>query len=42
LSKFLKFSLFANVFLTSILIVLCRNHYTIDVIISLFLTYLSF
>ena len=31
--------LFGNVFLTSILIVLCRNHYTIDVIISLLLTY---
>jgi hypothetical protein len=42
ISKFLKHSLFLNVFLTSVLIILCRNHYTIDVIISLLLTYLSF
>ena len=42
ISNFLKHSLFLNVFLTSVLIILCRNHYTIDVIISLLLTYLSF
>jgi hypothetical protein len=42
LSKFLKQTLFVNVFLTSILIILCRNHYTVDVVISLVLTYFSF
>jgi hypothetical protein len=42
LPKILKHALFANVFLTSILIILCRNHYTIDIIISLLLTYFSF
>jgi hypothetical protein len=34
--------LYLNVAVTSSLIVLCRNHYTIDVIVSLLLTYFTF
>lgn len=40
--NFTKNILYVNVAITSSLIVLCRNHYTIDVIISLLLTYLTF
>lgn len=35
-----KILLHGNVSLTCILIILCRNHYTIDVVISVILTYL--
>lgn len=40
LYKELKWLLHFNNLLTCFLIVVCRNHYTIDVIISLFMTYL--
>jgi hypothetical protein len=34
-----KICLFANTGITSLLIILCRNHYTIDVLYSLLMTY---
>ena len=40
--NFTKNIFYVNVAITSCLIVLCRNHYTIDVIISLLLTYFTF
>jgi hypothetical protein len=40
--NFTKNILYSNVAITSCLIVFCRNHYTIDVIISLLLTYFTF
>jgi hypothetical protein len=39
LYKEIKWLLHANNLLTCFLIVVCRNHYTIDVVISLFMTY---
>jgi hypothetical protein len=37
-----KVFLFSNTIITSFLIIVCRNHYTIDVLYSILLTYLIF